>query len=108
MNTQAAAPMKHARFAPQTDRSIQGFNHDGIELARRKSHRRGFPLAKFLQFALAIFAIKIFLFMQIGAVAYNTKMHELAEGNLLERVASKAMLIDPISYQIIDLIRFAL
>ncbi|MDF0599821.1 hypothetical protein P1J78_03655 [Psychromarinibacter sp. C21-152] len=100
--------MKTARFAPARSSSVQSFNHDGLELARRKPHRRKLPVAKFVQFALAVFAFRLFLFLQMGALAYTAKMEALADGALLERLAGKAMALDPVTLYIADMIRFAL
>ncbi len=104
MTMQIAVSMKNAIFAPRS-RSVESFNHDGMELARRRRHRRVLPIRQILQFALAVLAFKIFLFIQIGAVAYNGKMAELSEGNMLERAAAAIMVLDPVSKGVVTAIR---
>ncbi|WP_425052125.1 hypothetical protein [Psychromarinibacter sp. S121] len=99
--------MKHA-VLNRHDHSVESFNHDGLELARRKKYRRTFPVGKFLQFMLAIFAFKIFLFLQMGPVAYAEKRHDLAESGTFGRIAAGAMALDPVSKKVVDTIRFAL
>lgn len=99
--------MKHAVLS-RPDQSVESFNHDGLELARRKKSRRSFPVAKLLQFMLAVFAFKIFLFLQLGPVAYAEKRNDLAESGAFGRVAAAAMALDPVSHKVVDAIKFAL
>lgn len=87
-------------------RSVESFNHDGVELARLRRHRRQLPWRQIWQFALAVLSFKIFLFFQMGAAAYGAKIAHLSEGGLIERIAAKAMILDPASMWLIDLIRF--
>ena len=87
--------------------SLQSFNHDGLELARRKREkRREFPVRQVFLFVLAIVSFKIFLFLDMGGGAYGAKMEDLANGSTMERLASKAMTLDPVSKWLVDGIRF--
>lgn len=78
-------------------RSVEGFNHDGLELARRRRIRRALPIRQILLFLLAVVSFKVFLFLNLGGATYGAKMAELAEGALIERVAARAMAMDPVS-----------
>lgn len=89
-------------------RSVEGFNLDGTELARRRKHGRTVPVKQLFQLGLAFLSFKVFLFFQLGAAGYGSKMAQLSDGALLERVAAKAMALDPVSAWVIDLIRFGL
>ncbi|MDJ0822614.1 MAG: hypothetical protein QNJ09_12510 [Paracoccaceae bacterium] len=103
LGKQKAYATKHAAA-----RSVQSFNHDGLELARRRKHSRFYPLPQILQFALAYISFKVFLYFQMGAGSYGGKMTQLAEGSLLERVAAKVMTLDPLSLWVIDFVRYGL
>lgn len=103
---QIAIPMKNVAYSQRNRRSVESFRHDGMELARRRPHRRTLPIRQLLQFALAVMAFKVFLFLQIGAVAYTAKMTELAQGNQVERIAAKVMILDPLSQWVVDIVRF--
>ncbi|MDJ0626820.1 MAG: hypothetical protein QNJ44_01060 [Rhodobacter sp.] len=89
-------------------RSVESYNHDGLELARRRAHRREFPLKQLAQLVLAVMLFKIFLFFQLGAGGYGARMAQLAEGNILEQLAAKAMILDPVSVWLIEGLRFGL
>ena len=104
----ATMQTKKMRSSPTREtRSIGSFNHDGLELARRRKHRRGLPLGHIALFALAVVAFKIFLVVQLGSATYGARMTALAEGGMLERVAAKVMILDPVSQWIVDEIRYA-
>lgn len=93
------------KTSARMSRSIESFNHDGMEIARRRTHRRVLPVRPFLLFALAVFAFKIFLVLQMGQASYGAKMAVLAEGTTMEQVAAKVMALDPVSQWIVDEIR---
>ncbi|MEM1387134.1 MAG: hypothetical protein AAF748_08590 [Pseudomonadota bacterium] len=83
---------------PHAPRSLESFNHDGVEIARRKRRApRGLPWGHFALFALTVVAFKVFLASQIGLASYGAKMAQLAEGSRIERVAAFAMTLDPVS-----------
>ncbi len=65
-----------------------------------------FPMRQVLLFMLAVFSFKIFLFLDLGGATYGAKMVVLSEGTMLERVAARAMVMDPVSEWIIDGVRF--
>lgn len=73
---------------------------------RRRALRRQFPMRQVLLFMLAVFSFKIFLFLDLGGATYGAKMVVLSEGTMLERVAARAMVMDPVSEWIIDGVRF--
>lgn len=94
------------RIHPQKFRSLESFNHDGFEIARRRPSRRGFPWQQVLYFAVAVVAFKIFLFFEMGGGAYGAKIEALKDGTTLEQVAAVAMTLDPVSQYVVDAIRF--
>lgn len=87
--------------------SLQSFNHDGLELARRRTHRRAFPLRQLALFGLAILAFKIFLYLDMGGAAYGAKVAELRAGEGIERLAGQAMALDPASKWLVTQLQFA-
>ena len=106
--TLALGKQNSYRIARTAPRSIESFNHDGVELARRRKHSRLYPLPQIAQFALAYIAFKVFLFLQMGAGSYGAKITLLSDGNMMERIAAKVMSLDPLSIWIIDGVRFGL
>lgn len=106
LQSRTAQPSKPA-YAQQAFKSLETFNHDGIELARvSKRKRRQIPIRHFLFFVLAVMSFKVFLYFEIGQVAYTQKMESLAAGTQIEQAASWAMQMDPVSTWIINGIRF--
>ena len=93
-------------FSGHANGSVRSFNHDGVEIARRRRKRREFPLRQVLLFALAVVSFKIFLFLDMGAAAYGQKILDLGEGALLERLAARAMVLDPVSQWVVDGLRY--
>ena len=49
---------------------------------------------------------KIFLFLDMGPAAYGQKVADLSNGTLIERVASRAMILDPVSQWLVDGLRY--
>ena len=86
--------------------SLESFNHDGLQIARRRRSRRVLPIRQVLYFLLAVMSFKIFLFFDMGAGAYGAKVDELMQGGTWERVAGFAMQLDPASLWVVDGIRF--
>ena len=101
---------KDRRGSPSTNGQaggvIRSFNHDGVEIARVRRKKRELPLRHLLQFALAVFSFKIFLFLDMGPAAYGQKVADLSNGTLIERVASRAMILDPVSQWLVDGLRY--
>ncbi|WP_216665230.1 hypothetical protein [Pseudoruegeria sp. HB172150] len=89
-------------FTIRKAQSVESFRHDGIEIARRRQHRRSLPVRQIALFLLAVFAFKIFLFLQLGPVAYGGKMAELSQGGTFERIAAKVMVLDPVSELLVE------
>jgi len=82
-------------------RSVETFNHDGLELARRRSHSRGLPVTQIALFVIFALVFKLFLVLHMGQIAYVSKMNALATGNTFERIASELMVLDPVSNWIV-------
>ena len=86
--------------------SLESFNHDGIEIVRRRSRRRALPLRQLCYFLLVVLSFKIFLFLNMGAAAYGAKIEEMSQGAGFERLAARAMVLDPVSQWFVDGVRF--
>lgn len=86
--------------------SLESFNHDGMQIARRRRSRRELPLRQVAYFLIAVVSFKIFLFFDMGAGAYGAKVDELMRGSTWERAAGYAMRLDPVSEWVVDGIRF--
>lgn len=93
-------------YHPQRFKTLESFNHDGFEVARRKPAPRGFPFRQVVYFVVAVVAFKVFLFFEMGAGAYGAKVQELQAGTTMEQIASVAMTLDPMSQWVVDVIRF--
>ncbi len=100
--------MAYQNSASRSRRSVESFNHDGMEIARRRSHRRGLPVTQILLFLLFLFMFRIFLVMHMGQVAYGAKMATLSEGTAIEQLAAQAMVLDPVSKWVIAEARSAI
>lgn len=72
----------------------------------RQQIRRRLSISHVLLFALAALSFRLFLFFDMGGVAYGAKMQALADGNMMEQVASVAMRMDPVSEWVIRGVRF--
>lgn len=81
-------------------------SHAGPINAIRRQLRRRLPVREIMLFVLAVASFKIFLFFDLGAANYGSKMAALSEGNLLERVAGRAMVLDPVSEWVVDGVRY--
>ncbi len=102
--------MANSALRPQakhSSRSVESFRHDGMELALRRRHRRTLPLGHFALFLLACAAFRVFLCLELGTLTYETRQQQLADGNFLERVASAAMTLDPVSEWAVQSLRHA-
>lgn len=86
--------------------SLESFNHDGVEIARRRTQRRQLPLRQIALFLVAVLSFKIFLFLDMGGSAYGAKIEDLSQGAAWERLAARAMVLDPVSKWLIDGMRF--
>lgn len=96
-----------SQYAQRQFQSLETFNHDGLVLARvRRTSRRPAALRQILLFGLAVIAFKLFLFLQMGEVAYTQKMEDLALGSSVEQTAAWAMQLDPMSAWLVDGIRY--
>lgn len=94
-------------YAEKPFKSLESFQQDGIEVARRRRKSRFvFPTKQVLLFALAFLSYRIFLFFEIGANAYSEKLTEWASGGPAQKTLSFLMTLDPISMWIINGIRF--
>jgi hypothetical protein len=85
---------------------LESFNHDGVELARRRASQRGLPWRQFLYFAVAVLSFKVFLFFQMGAASYGAKAEELIAAGGAERFAGYVMQMDPVTEWVVDRLRF--
>lgn len=86
--------------------ALESFNHDGVEIARRKTKRREWPIRHLFLFLVAVLSFKIFLFFDMGGAAYGAKIEELSQGAMWEQVAARAMVLDPASKWFVDGLRY--
>lgn len=96
----------NANLARQQPASLESFNHDGTQIARRRNHRRQLPLRQIAYFLIAVVSFKVFLFFDMGAGAYGAKTKALLAGNSLEKLAGHAMQLDPVSLWFVNGVRF--
>ena len=84
-------------------RPLLSVTHDGTVVARlRRRPQRQFPWGLLIKFLLVGAVMKILLYADMGPAAYGAKAAELREGNLLEKAAGHAMIMDPVSRSLID------
>lgn len=81
---------------------IEGFNLDGVEIARLRKHRRGLPWRQIYLFVLAVLAFKIALFFNIGAANYGGMVDGLLQGGTLERLGGILLTLDPLSEMLVQ------
>ncbi len=81
---------------------VEGFNLDGMEIARIRRKRRWVPWRQVYLFVLAVLAFKIALYFNIGAGAYGGMIDEMLQGNTLERVGGILLTLDPISEALVQ------
>lgn len=91
---------------PRAVGPLVSFNHDGVEIARRRPRRREWPVRQVVLFLVAVLSFKIFLFFDMGGGAYGAKVEELGRGNGFERIAARAMALDPVSRWLVDGLRY--
>lgn len=89
--------------------SVLSFNHDGLEIARVKTHRRRWlPFWHLLVFIYLVLLIRLVVLADLGPVGYAARMNEMNNGTLLERGAAKIMQMDPYSQQLAVRLRKAM
>lgn len=93
-------------FSGGTSGALNSFNHDGVQIARVRRKSRELPLRHLLLFVVAVMSFKIFLYLDMGAAAYGQKITDLAGGTMIERLASRAMVMDPVSDWVLQGLRF--
>ncbi len=76
---------------------VEGFNLDGMEIARIRKKRRWVPWRQVYLFVLAVLAFKILLYFNIGPGAYGGMVDEMLQGSTLERMGGILLTLDPIS-----------
>lgn len=95
MKSQTSAADPYAKLPFQT---VENFELNRLEKARHgRKKRRALPIKQVAYLLVAFFAFKVFLHLDMGGAAYGAKAEELAQGNQLERAASWAMQMDPIT-----------
>lgn len=82
----------------QRTASVLSFNHDGLEIARVKTHRRRWlPVWHVIVFVYLMLLIRLVVLADLGPVGYAARMNAMSNGNILERSAAKVMQLDPYS-----------
>ncbi len=77
--------------------SITSMNHDGLLIARPLPTDLRLTWRGVAYIVLTVMAFKIFLFAQIGAVAYQERVVELQNGSIAAQFGAYAMAADPIT-----------
>ncbi len=81
---------------------VEGFNLDGVEIARIRRKRRWVPWRQVYLFVLAVLAFKIALYFNLGPGAYGGMIDEMLQGNTLERMGGILLTLDPISEALVQ------
>lgn len=77
---------------------VQSFNHDGLELARIKRKRvRYLPVWHVIFFVYFVYLVRLVAMADMGVATYQSRIDQLAQGNVLERTAAVVMHMDPVS-----------
>lgn len=105
MGMSAKAAPKAPYIHPQTFKSLECFNLDGGETEGQRDAHRALPWKQVVCFVLAVVSFKVFLFVQMGAEAYTSKVDELTQSSGLERIAGYAMQMDPATLWAIETVR---
>lgn len=93
----AARSQKRVRSAYRCTSSVLSFNHDGLAIARTRNERRWLPLWHIAVFLYLAMLIRIIVIADIGPASYANRVERMSNGTVLERVASVAMYMDPVS-----------
>lgn len=81
--------------------SLEGFNHDGLELACLRRHRREWPLREAGMFLLVVLSFALLLHLDLDRTTYEVKVFDLRADAELKRVASHVMQLDPMSHWLV-------
>ena len=76
---------------------IESFNHDGLAIAKRKTHARGLPMRHLALFLIAAMSLRMVTYSDLGPAGYAARMSALLEGGTIERMAGRAMALDTVS-----------
>lgn len=87
---------------PQTFKSLESFNHDGYQVARRRMRGGGIAWTHIAYLILAVISFKVFLHFEMGAAAYAAKVTELLAAEDWQRFAGMAMQLDPVTQWVIE------
>lgn len=85
---------------PPSAASLQSFNHDALEIARRRRVRHAVPLQQFSAFVYLAFTLRILAMAEAGPGGYAYRIAEMRDGTLVERGAAVVMQADPVSQRI--------
>ncbi len=79
--------------------------HDGLIIARPRRRDRSGVLRALLAIVLVAFAVKVLFLATLGEAAYLERLAVLEAGTAYERIAARALAIDPITARAVDLAR---
>ncbi len=102
-----ASNLDFARGRPQFV-TVASFNHDGLEIARVRSHRRWMPVWHFIFVVYMVLLIRLVVMIDIGPAAYANRIDQLESGTQIERLAARVMYLDPVSVEIANQARRSL
>lgn len=88
---------------------VTAVTDDGLVVARPKRRGNGFMLRGLVLIAIVMVLFKGFLHAQLGPLAYQERVDQLAAGTVIEQAGSYAMVADPltvwISSKVVSLVR---
>lgn len=89
----------------QRSTAVVSFNHDGLEIARKKTERGWLPFGHLAIFLYLVLLLRLVTIADIGAASYESRMEKLEDGSFLERVTARVMFMDPWSRSLASDIR---
>lgn len=79
---------------------VTSMNHDGLLIARPRPSDIRLTWRGVAYVVIVMMAFKIFLYAQIGPLAYQEKVIELRNGSLAQQIGAYAMAADPLTTSI--------
>ncbi len=89
----------HARMARGYDAKV---GRDGLIVFRPKRPKPRLPLRGLILLVAAFIGFKVLVLMQIGDLAYQTRIDAMMSGSKAEKVGAYVLQIDPVTRTIAD------
>lgn len=94
-NSSETGARRRSRFGRTN--MVMRFNAEGMELVRVRRRQRWMPAWHLVFFIYMAFLIRIVVMADMGPTAYDQRVTQLKNGNVLEKVAGLVMHMDPVS-----------